>query len=797
MAGPAPAVERGDASGRGLVEGLFVEGATLPGLPVSEDIRIYEGPLPADRDPGVWALHGDHRGDDWFKGWLTEQHVMRALMRHYDAEGKKDWEIGVGTGGQLYSWQGPWGEALPPQFGPWVDEVWQSNFHSPEAQKVLAAIYEHDPRESDLFNTIGRAFVQASASLHYDAKPGKGFFPSPMVARWYDAENKAYTTVNLALSPGLPTLIYHNILTYHRYRYVGAGVIEVTVVAYNFGEWTYPYGGIPWGGIRTTTFPDLYVSNPDGSHDYVEQYYGEAGCGRNCEDSDGWLLATAEGDDPQRPAFAFIYGRDFPYEKIQTDDPRPALMTFGRAGRTADGSPNSRAATIMANSVRGEMPPGEEYWVRYYLATGPFDQVLKNARKYGGKGDYGILGFTEERASTHSLYRRAFPGGSVVLSRTGKSSEKPVCRVYNEPVRGSLPLFTIRELPEGRGIVTTDIYALSRREKYISPVPADHEMAPRLAKAYKSYVYESANLKPLKWELLGFVMPEHFACKQVGRERLPSSSGRETLPADGDGYVTLASIIDGPGLRGMLALGPGTVDYGKMTIGKPQVDGNSLTVDVTVKLTNHGRQAALATPRITVSALEASVPVPSRRYAAGRNVLLPPGESADVSLVIEGESLSVVNQAGAQVVEPGTFALRLGSAPRDIRQEGRLEIEEGVTLKRAPAFELAAPKLPARVQANQPFTVSTTVRNSGEMRGSHDVVLSIDDKRVTGRSVHLPPGGSKAVAFSTTLFEAGAHVVRLGNRRATVDVAERPASFVVSPAKGSDDVVYVGDIVTV
>lgn len=761
--------------GQKLSEGVFRGKAHIPTGKVNEHVEFYQGPLPKDRDPNVWHLEGDHRGNAWFKDWLTEEHVMRGLFRKFDVRGQRQWEIGVGTGGQLYSWQGPWGEALPPQFGPWVDEVWQANYHSDEAQKIIYEAYEYDPRESNIHNTIGRAFVQASASLHYDAEPGKGFFPSPMVAEWYDPDQMAYTTVNLALSPGLPTLIYHHILVYHRYRYMGNGVIEVTVVSFNFGDWTYAYGGIPWGGVRTTAFPDLHISNPDGTYDRVDVYYGEENCGRNVSTTDGWILATDEGEDPHRQAFAFIYGRDYPYEKIQTEDPRASLVTFGRAGRTPDGSPNSRAFTVMANSVRGKMTPGEEFWVRYYLSAGPLDQVLDNAKEYGGKGDYGVLEIRPETATTSPLFQKTLSNGDTLLSHTGESGSAPVCRVFNEPVRGSVPLFTIRELPEGKTLVTTDIYALSRKEKYNNPVPKESEHHAYLEEAYKSYVYESESLKPLKWDLLGYVLPS------------------EMIATGTPGYRVLSEIVQETGLDNVVALAPAELAYHQLHINPARTADGGLGVEVEVTLENLTRYPVKAAPRVFVKDAESSVPVADRVLGGGVNELLQPGEERTIRIPVDGEAFSLITQEGAQVIEPGLFQIEVGPSPYDIRLEGEYTLEEAITLKTSPSFEYADLSVPEATRVNESFQVGVTVRNAGERRGTHIVSLMVDGEPLSAQSVHLSPGNDERVTFTTSLFKPGSYTLRIGGEDRTVQVTSRPAVLLPSALKVEADTVFKGD----
>ena len=97
---------------RNFFEGIFAGDVSPAEAPVDEYLRMYDGPLPAYRDPSYWGLF-EYRAR---KGKpVSEKDVYHAFLRHYNETGNKDWEIGIGAGGQLYSWRGPWGEAIPPQ----------------------------------------------------------------------------------------------------------------------------------------------------------------------------------------------------------------------------------------------------------------------------------------------------------------------------------------------------------------------------------------------------------------------------------------------------------------------------------------------------------------------------------------------------------------------------------------------------------------------------------------------------------------------------------------------------------
>ncbi|MBT7062087.1 MAG: hypothetical protein HN742_35880 [Lentisphaerae bacterium] len=507
-------------------EGGFAGEVSPPEPPVEERVTMVDGTLPEDRDPSFWTLYEK----DWYK-YVSEKDVFNALLQRSDRNGRKTWEIGIGKGGQLYSWRGRWGEAIAPQAAPWMDEVWQATVHCPHVQKILRAIYEHDDDQCNATNSVGQAFVHGSGCSNKYGAAGDApytMFFCPMLARWYDDEDKSYAVINWGQSSTQPTIFRHRILYYSRYRYLGDGVLEVSNVVYNFGEYDYGYNGTPWGGVRATTFPEIFWSNADSSYFFNDKLirFGHDGSYRPPKETDGWLGAAARKNDPHSPAFGFAFGRD------------AGSCCVGSAGH---GPP--RDYIVMASNPAGFSPKttlskGKSFWVRYYVMVGTFEEVLRNARAYAEKAGWGDLNIPEEDASTHPLYRTTLADGTIGLTRRASEGVEPVCRVYNEPVLGATPLFVIRELPAGRGIVTTDPYALSRTAPYPNPLPKDHEHHAELRGAIKRYTYESDARKKLGWELLGFVMPT-------------SKPGR-----DQDSCVQLNTIIDAPGVNGMLALAP-------------------------------------------------------------------------------------------------------------------------------------------------------------------------------------------------------------------------------------------------
>ncbi|MDQ3918105.1 MAG: glycoside hydrolase family 3 C-terminal domain-containing protein [Acidobacteriota bacterium] len=86
--------------------------------------------------------------------------------------------------------------------------------------------------------------------------------------------------------------------------------------------------------------------------------------------------------------------------------------------------------------------------------------------------------------------------------------------------------------------------------------------------------------------------------------------------------------------------------------------GRGLTVSAEVR--NTGLRAGDEVAQVYLSHVAASVPVPVRSLAGVSRLSLKPGESRRVSFTITPEQLSVIDNAGRRVVEPGEFLITVG-----------------------------------------------------------------------------------------------------------------------------------------
>ena len=61
-----------------------------------------------------------------------------------------------------------------------------------------------------------------------------------------------------------------------------------------------------------------------------------------------------------------------------------------------------------------------------------------------------------------------------------------------------------------------------------------------------------------------------------------------------------------------------------------------------------------------MSDLSASVPVPIRSLGGVRRIFLKPGEKQKVSFVVSAEQMSLIDDAGKRMIEPGKFMVSVG-----------------------------------------------------------------------------------------------------------------------------------------
>ena len=197
------------------------------------------------KSPSVWNA----------KYTELEPKLFLAEINHDDPDPSRIWKLRVGQGGNIYSFRGAFGEAIPPQNhlnGPFVDEVWQ--------MVSVNQIQNRNPESPPYFVHQGGTYMNKN---EFEIP-----FFSPNIAK--HCEQKAGISQCSFGSWGqhahIPTIYESSVLYFNRYQDCGNGVLEVTSVIQNIAKIpeTLGYFNVPWGGVRTSNLQNLFLSKPDG-----------------------------------------------------------------------------------------------------------------------------------------------------------------------------------------------------------------------------------------------------------------------------------------------------------------------------------------------------------------------------------------------------------------------------------------------------------------------------------------------------------------------------------------------------
>jgi len=417
---------------------------------------------------------------------LNEQWVFHVEMTH--RQGKyNSFKLRIGKGGQIYSLRGPFGESVPPSWrggydlSPWNDEVWQfvavctkynglkAVLKAGKVPDQVVARFKKLPYKTTYFIHNSGAYIPAKCAIRY--------LYCPLLACGITPDGRGYRMLNWGLVPQLRTVHRSPILYYSQTRDVGDGVIELEWVVHNFSvrdDIVFDHLNAPWGGTRVSSLPFHYVSSPDGRLKDRESLM--PGRTISVRATGGWSLSCA-GEAANSPSLAFVFGRDKHFEeemkRAAEGKPhcqfRPSLYRDWRAAaplykhawkdwRTRP--PNSfRNFDVAVVVPKFRLAPGTSIWYRSFLVVNRKDRAIELAKWLVDKVDYGLVIW--DPASTPTI---------PVLIRAGT----PKFELFARPVKGTMPLFLIRNTKTGRQVVTTDPYIFVPKEKLHLGIPKEH-----------------------------------------------------------------------------------------------------------------------------------------------------------------------------------------------------------------------------------------------------------------------------------------------------------------------------------
>jgi hypothetical protein len=457
-----------------------------------------------------------HFPSRWIEG-VEERLVFHAYLMH-QSTGERSWELRIGRGGQIYSLVSSFGEAMPPQrlMSPFNDETWQMVLFSDETVD-----YDLEKGPGSIRDEVN-SFVHQSG-LYVGRKqqhtPDKPFYCPLLASRW-DQEARTYTMINWGLCPTI-SVNRSDVIFVVQLRDMGGGVIELNHLCYNFGTFTYQACATMWGGVRTSVFPELVLSNPDGTYRFHTPFNLQArDAYTNVIDSGGWAAATQNASNPFSYALGVIFGRD-PYWIEQRKLKHTGQMHWQRSA-TVYGAGDSRGGerdyTVINMDNRVNIAPGECFFRRTYMAIGTLQEVAEAGKELEPFTDLHPVEFKEDETPLLPLYiKRDDKATAQPTLEEPEPGAQPVCQLYSKPVRHSKPVFLLQDGGSGEYILTTDPALQCRKLQFVNPYPADHSKHATLENRHQYLTHQT---RTKSWQLLGYAIPADHAATNLAHRKI-------------------------------------------------------------------------------------------------------------------------------------------------------------------------------------------------------------------------------------------------------------------------------------
>ena len=106
------------------------------------------------------------------------------------------------------------------------------------------------------------------------------------------------------------------------------------------------------------------------------------------------------------------------------------------------------------------------------------------------------------------------------------------------------------------------------------------------------------------------------------------------------------------------------LSYSKFKYDKLKLSANKIKagddLTITAQVRNVGERAGDEVVQLYLTDVAATAPVPIRSLAGVKRVFLEPGEKQNVSFVLTGEQMSIIDDSGNRLIEPGEFLISIG-----------------------------------------------------------------------------------------------------------------------------------------
>ena len=436
-------------------------------------------------------------GSQWHEQ-CNEEDVYMARLSHENEPDSILWDLRISKGGAIYSFIGPYGEGVPPQYrswdfntARWVDDVWQTVALSQEYHN--ADVFEAPPG-----STLGRPqvpsmryFIHGAGVYMNDtmfARTNKPFY-SPLMASWYDEPNRAFYSMNWGQQAHIPSIHKSQLLYSYKYKDLGSGIMEASHTIQNFGDHKVDYLNMPWGGVRAENLPQCWLSHPNDSLERTYKQFGgegEQGLLDDINNSGGYFIWAADGEDENRPAMALVFGKDRHYEAFMDEfNMKPTRIRWG------DGSGDlNRSYSVFTVNQRLDVNPGATFYYRVFSINGTMKEVHKKARSLVDASDYGFIASDP-----------AYTPLTILKEESLDSAFNQDIKLFASPVDQMVPLFLMEDVETGLQYISPDLYNNVNTQPFTNPYdPAD----PKYETYQDQIVYRHYSGKNKYLRLLGY-----------------------------------------------------------------------------------------------------------------------------------------------------------------------------------------------------------------------------------------------------------------------------------------------------
>lgn len=181
---------------------------------------------------------------------------------------------------------------------------------------------------------------------------------------------------------------------------------------------------------------------------------------------------------------------------------------------------------------------------------------------------------------------------------------------------------------------------------------------------------------------LPFTFPEKL--EDVGAHQLGDYPGRQRENGIFDEKYNESIFVgyrwtDKQKIRPLFPFGHGlsytTFAYGKATVNKKVIKIDE-QIAITVPITNTGKRIGSEIVQLYISDLKSSLPRPVKELKGFSKIQLAPGETQEVTFLIDKQALSFFNDSRHEwVAEPGKFEAQIAASATDIKSKVTFELE--------------------------------------------------------------------------------------------------------------------------